>query len=79
MKVIVHTDHTIPKYLMVEKDAKSRLIHWVLFVKKFYFEVKDPKGIENQVADHLLWLKEEAMLKLKNKIEIDDTFLVEQI
>ena len=29
-KVIVHTDHSAIKYLMTKKDAKPRLIWWVL-------------------------------------------------
>ena len=29
-KVIVHTDHVAIKYLMEKKDAKPRLIRWVL-------------------------------------------------
>ena len=31
-KVIVHTDHSAIKYLMTKKDAKSRLIRWVLLL-----------------------------------------------
>ena len=31
-KVTVHTDHAAIKYLMEKKDAKPRLIHWVLLL-----------------------------------------------
>ena len=31
-KVIVHTDHSAIKYLMTKKDAKLRLIRWVLLL-----------------------------------------------
>ena len=31
-KVIVHTDHSAIKYLMTKKDAKPRLIRWVLLL-----------------------------------------------
>ena len=34
-KVIVHTDHSIIKYLMTKKDAKPRLIRWVLLLQEF--------------------------------------------
>ena len=34
-KVIVHTDHSAIKYLMYEKDAKPRLIRWVLLLQEF--------------------------------------------
>ena len=32
-KVIVHTDHSAIKYLMTKKDAKLRLIRWVLLLQ----------------------------------------------
>ena len=34
-KVIVHTDHSTIKYLMDKKDAKPRLIRWVLMLQEF--------------------------------------------
>ena len=30
--VIIHTDHTTIKYLMAKKEAKPRLIRWVLLL-----------------------------------------------
>ena len=30
--VIIHTDHAIIKYLMAKKEAKPRLIRWVLLL-----------------------------------------------
>ncbi|XP_073120718.1 uncharacterized protein [Henckelia pumila] len=35
------------------KDAKPRLIRWVLILQEFDLEIVDRKGSENQVADHL--------------------------
>ena len=44
IRVIVHTDHTALRYLMAKKDAKPRLIRWVLLLQEFDFEVMDRKG-----------------------------------
>ena len=34
-KVTVHTDHAAIEYLMEKKDAKPRLIRWVLLLQEF--------------------------------------------
>ncbi|KAK6126908.1 hypothetical protein DH2020_039348 [Rehmannia glutinosa] len=52
-KTIVHTDHAAIKYLFDKKDAKPRLIRWILLLQEFDVEIRDRKGCENVVADHL--------------------------
>jgi hypothetical protein len=52
-KVIVYTDHAAIKYLLAKKDAKSRLIRWILLLQEFDVEIRDKKGLKNVVADHL--------------------------
>ena len=46
-KVIVHTDHVALKYLMEKKNAKPRLIRWVLLLQEFDLNIVDRKGAEN--------------------------------
>ena len=52
-KVIVHTDHAAIKYLMEKKDAKPRLIRWVLLLQEFDLHITNRKGAENLVANKL--------------------------
>ncbi|KAL4352406.1 hypothetical protein GQ457_06G011540 [Hibiscus cannabinus] len=48
-KVMVHTDHSAIKYLLSKKDAKPRLIRWILLLQDFDIEIIDRKGTENQI------------------------------
>ena len=43
--VIIHTDHAAVKYLMAKKEAKLRLIRWVLLLQKFDLEIKIRKVV----------------------------------
>ena len=51
--VLIHTDHAAIRYLMTKKDAKPRLIRWVLLLQEFDIEIKDKKVSDNVIADHL--------------------------
>jgi hypothetical protein len=52
-RVTVYTDHSAIKYLLTKKDAKPRLIRWILLLQEFDLEIKDKAGLHNVVADHL--------------------------
>ncbi|XP_062080347.1 uncharacterized protein LOC133785106 [Humulus lupulus] len=77
-KVVVYTDHSAIKYLMTKKDSKPRLIRWILLLQEFDVEIKDKKGTENLVADHLSRL-EVGVNSLNEEVQINDAFPDEQL
>ncbi|RVW58579.1 Retrovirus-related Pol polyprotein from transposon 17.6 [Vitis vinifera] len=54
--IVVFTDHSALKYLLTKQDAKARLIRWILLLQEFNLQIRDKKGVENVVADHLFRL-----------------------
>lgn len=51
--VTICNNHSTIKYLMTKKNAKPRLIQWILLLQEF----EDKEGSENQVAYHLSHLE----------------------
>jgi hypothetical protein len=44
-RVIIFTDHAVSRYLFAKKDAKPRLIRWVLLLQEFDLEIRDKKAM----------------------------------
>ena len=70
--VIINTDNASIKYLMAKKDAKLRLIIWVLLLQEFDIEIRDKKGSDNVIVDHLSRI--EKSTKEERETEIEEKF-----
>nr|GFA02178.1 reverse transcriptase domain-containing protein [Tanacetum cinerariifolium] len=77
-KSIIYTNHSTLKYLFAKKDAKARLLRWILLLQEFNFKVIDTRGAENYAADHLLRLKNPYVNVFDPK-EINETFPLESL
>ena len=60
---------------MAKKDAKTWLIRWILLLQEFDLEIRDKKGIENIVADHLSRIPNSPC----NELPINGNFPDEQL
>ena len=74
--VTIFTDHAALKYLLSKQDTKPRLTRWILLCQEFNLTIKDKKGFENVVADHLSRLVQESN---SHGIPIGDSFPDEQL
>ncbi|GKE90662.1 reverse transcriptase domain-containing protein, partial [Tanacetum coccineum] len=75
-KTIVYTYHSALKYLLAKQDAKPRWLRWILLLQEFDVIIRDKKGAENLVADHLSRL-ENPHQSDPEKYEITETFPLE--
>ena len=51
--IVIFTDHSALKYLLTKQNAKARLIRWVLLLQEFNLQIRDKKGVDNVVENHL--------------------------
>jgi hypothetical protein len=77
--VIIYTNYAALKYLLTKKDAKPRLIRCILLLQEFDLEVKDKKGVENSVADHLSRMQFENPQELPINDSLRDDMLYQII
>jgi hypothetical protein len=79
-KVIVYTDHVALKYLLTKKHAKPRLIRWILLLQEFDIEIKDKKGVENSIADHLsrMYFEKPQELPINDTMRDDMLYCIAQ-
>lgn len=78
-RVIMYADHSAIIYLVAKKDAKPRQLRWILLLQEFDFEIRDKKGIKNQVAGRLSRLEvgnEDGNVKVIKDNFIDEKLLV---
>ncbi|KAK1693928.1 hypothetical protein QYE76_010625, partial [Lolium multiflorum] len=73
-------DELIPQrvvvgYLMEKKDAKRRLIRWVLLLQEFDLPIVDRKGADNPVADNFSRLENITY----DPVPVNDSFPNEQL
>ncbi|XP_076960182.1 uncharacterized protein LOC143636483 [Bidens hawaiensis] len=61
---------------MEKKDAKLRLIRWVLLLQEFDLEIRDKKGCKNVVVDHLSRITLDGV---DDPTEINEKFPDEQL
>ena len=74
--IVIFTDHSTLKYLLTKQNAKARLIRWVFLLQGFNLQIRDKKGVENVVADHLSRL---TIAQNTHKPPINDEFLEESL
>ncbi|KAL0846987.1 hypothetical protein Bca101_020233 [Brassica carinata] len=72
-KVIVYTDHAALRHLLAKKDAKPRLLRWILLLQEFDLEIREKPRIENGVADYL------SRLRIEGGIPIDQGLREEHV
>nr|GFA21008.1 reverse transcriptase domain-containing protein [Tanacetum cinerariifolium] len=71
-------NYTTTEKEMLAKDAKSRLLRWILLLQEFDFKVIDTRGAKNYAADHLSRL-ENPYENVFDPKEINETFPLESL
>ena len=74
-KVIVFSYHATLRYLLTKKEAKPRLIRWILLLQEIDLEIRrDKRGSDNLVVDHL-----SRLIHVENTLPLHESFPEEQL
>ncbi|XP_074297323.1 uncharacterized protein LOC141628033 [Silene latifolia] len=69
--VTVFTDHAALRHLLAKKEAKPRLLRWIILLQEFDLKIKDNTGAKNVVVDHLSRLPQQEG---EDPLPINDSF-----
>jgi hypothetical protein len=75
IKLTIYSDHAALRHLLAKKETKPRLVWLIFFLQEFEIEIRDKKGTENVVADHL----SRILFETPQPITVHDSFLDEQL
>ena len=65
------------KFLLKKKEAKPRLIRWILLLQELDIEIRDKRGSETVVADHLSRMLVDDPLPLPIRDSFPDEHILE--
>ena len=75
IKTTIFTDYSVLRYLILKKNAKAWLIHWIHLLQEFNLKIRDKKSVKNVITDHL----SRILNTPHNELPINDDFLDEQL
>ncbi|KAG7568017.1 Integrase catalytic core [Arabidopsis thaliana x Arabidopsis arenosa] len=60
-------------------DAKPRLIRWIFLLQEFDIEVRDRKGADNGVADHLSRMRIDEPIPLDDSLPEENVYVIDTV